>query len=78
LFDTHDILYYDKHKNHNYRSGGDAIIDIEIEKIIKEINAPYSIRKQTKAEVRKVIADNTIVYREQFDADPYTIGKLYA
>src|SRR5215203_2611687 len=74
LFDTHDILYYDKHKNHNYRSGGDAIIDIEIEKIIKEINAPYSIRKQTKAEVRKVIADNTIVYREQFDADTYTIN----
>src|SRR5688500_7030749 len=73
LFDSREILYYDKEKKF-YRPGGDRIIDIEVERIIKEIGAPFAIRSYIKGEIQKVISDNTIVYREQFDADPHIIN----
>jgi hypothetical protein len=73
LFDSREILYYDNGKKF-YRPGGDRIIDIEIERIIKEIGAPFAIRSYIKGEVQKCIADNTIVDREQFDTDPHVIN----
>jgi P4 family phage/plasmid primase-like protien len=73
LFDSREILYYDKGEK-IYRPGGDIIIDIEIERIIKEIGAPFAIRSYIKGEIQKCIADNTIVDREQFDANPYIIN----
>jgi P4 family phage/plasmid primase-like protien len=73
LFDTREILYFDKSKKY-YRFGGEAIIDSEIEKIIVEIHAPFSVRSYVKGEVRKSIADSTLVHREEFDADPYTVN----
>ena len=73
LFDTHDILYHDKSRK-VYRAGGDRMIDWEVERIIKEIGAPFTIRSYIKGEIQKCIADNTIVYREQFDANPYVIN----
>ncbi|MDQ3968819.1 MAG: phage/plasmid primase, P4 family, partial [Thermoproteota archaeon] len=73
LFDSRGILYYDKEKRF-YRPGGDRIIDMEVERIIKEIGAPFAIRSYIKGEIQKCIADNTIVYREQFDANPYIIN----
>jgi len=73
MFDTREILYFDKTKNY-YRFGGEAIIDAEIENITVEIHAPFSVRSYVKGEVRKSIADSTLVRREEFDADPYTIN----
>lgn len=73
LFDTHDILYHDKSKK-VYCPGGDKMIDWEIERIIKEIGAPFTIRSYIKGEIQKCIADNTLVYREQFDVNPYIIN----
>jgi P4 family phage/plasmid primase-like protien len=74
LFDTQQILYYDTGRNKHFRFGGDSIIDAEIEKIVKEIGAPYTIRSYIKGEVQKCIADNTLVHRDEFDADPYSIN----
>jgi putative DNA primase/helicase len=73
LFDSREILYYDKREKF-YRPGGDRIIDIEVERIIKEIGAPFAIRSYIKGEIQKVISDNTIAYRMQFDADPHIIN----
>jgi len=73
LFDSQEILYYDKRKKF-YHPGGDRIIDMEIERIVKEIGAPFAIRSYIKGEIQKCIADNTIVDREQFDANPYLIN----
>ena len=73
MLDTHEIMYFDKLKKH-YRFNGEAIIDSEIEKITMEIHAPFSVRSYVKGEVRKSIADSTLVQREEFDADPYTIN----
>jgi P4 family phage/plasmid primase-like protien len=73
LFDSREILYYDKEKKF-YRHGGDRIIDMEVERIIKEIGAPFAIRSYIKGEIQKCIADNTVVYREQFDTNPYIIN----
>jgi P4 family phage/plasmid primase-like protien len=73
LFDSREILYYDKGEK-LYRPGGDRIIDMEVERIIKEIGAPFAIRSYIKGEIQKCIADNTIVDREQFDANPYIIN----
>ena len=73
LFDSREILYYDKGQKF-YRPGGDRIIDMEVERIIKEIGAPFAIRSYIKGEIQKCIADNTIVYREQFDTNPYIIN----
>jgi putative DNA primase/helicase len=66
-------LYFDKTRNYD-RFGGEAIIDAEIEKITIEIHAPFSVRSYVKGEIRKSIADSTLVHREEFDADPYTIN----
>jgi putative DNA primase/helicase len=73
MLDTHEILYFDKSRKY-YRFNGDAMIDAEIEKITIEIHAPFSVRSYVKGEVRKSIADSTLVHREEFDADPYTIN----
>jgi P4 family phage/plasmid primase-like protien len=73
LFDSREILYYDKEKKF-YHPGGDRIIDIEIERIIKGIGAPFAIRSYIKGEIQKCIADNSIVDREQFDTDPYLVN----
>jgi P4 family phage/plasmid primase-like protien len=73
LFDSREILYYDKGQKF-YLPSGDRIIDMEVERIIKEIGAPFAIRSYVKGEIQKCIADNTIVYREQFDADPHVIN----
>jgi hypothetical protein len=73
LFDSREILYYDKGQKF-YRPGGDRIIDMDIERIIKEIGAPFAIRSYIKGEIQKCIADNTVVDREQFDANPYIIN----
>jgi P4 family phage/plasmid primase-like protien len=73
MLDTHEILYFDKSRKY-YRFNGDAMIDAEIEKITIEIHAPFSVRSYVKGEVEKSIADSTLVHREEFDADPYTIN----
>lgn len=74
LFDSREILYYDKREKF-YRPGGDRIIDMEVERIVKEIGAPFAIRSYIKGEIQKCIADNTTVFREQFDAaNPYLIN----
>lgn len=73
LFDSREILYYDKDKKF-YCPGGDRFIDMEIERIIQEIGAPFAIRSYIKGEIQKCIADNTIVYREHFDANSCIIN----
>jgi len=73
LFDSREILYYDKDKKF-YCPGGDRIIDMEIERIIQVIGAPFAIRSYIKGEIQKCIADNTIVYREHFDANSCIIN----
>jgi P4 family phage/plasmid primase-like protien len=73
LYDTGEILYYD-FKEKAYRFGGETMIDILIEQILKEINAPYTVRSKIKQEVKKCIADNTRLYRSDFDTGPYTIS----
>jgi P4 family phage/plasmid primase-like protien len=73
FFDTHEIIYWNARRKY-YQFGGESIIDAEIENIIKEIGAPFTVRSYVKAEVQKCIADRNIINREEFDADPYTIN----
>lgn len=73
FFDTHEIIYWDARRKY-YQFGGESIIDAEIENIIKEIEAPFTVRSYVKAEVQKCIADRNIINREEFDVDPYTIN----
>ncbi len=60
LFDSCEILYYNKGQKF-YRLGGDRIIDMEVERIIKEIETTFAIRSYIKGEIQKCIVDNTIV-----------------
>jgi hypothetical protein len=77
FLDTQEIIYYDQRRKH-YSSGGgkrgESVINAEIEKIVDEIKAPYSVRGSIKSEVVKSIADRNPVNREDVDADPYTIN----
>ena len=77
FLDTQEIIYYDERRKHYLHGGGkrgESIINAEIEKIIAEIGAPYSVRSYIKDEVVKCIVDKNLVNRADIDADPYTIN----